>query len=118
MESHLAKYRKLVPSLALITHLANGGHGAIGIDAVLTALAWANYLETHAARAYASVTLVEVNAAKAIVAKIKSRDLPPEFTLRQILRKCWTFLSEKDEVEKGLELLIELGWLAARSRKP
>ena len=72
MERHLAKYRKLVPSLALITHLANGRHGAIGIDAVSTALAWAKYLETHAARAYASVTMVELNAAKAIVAKSRA----------------------------------------------
>src|SRR3546814_10544767 len=30
VESHLAKYRKLVPSLALIHHLAGFGSGAVG----------------------------------------------------------------------------------------
>jgi Protein of unknown function (DUF3987) len=29
LESHFSKYRKLVPALALINHLADGGNGAI-----------------------------------------------------------------------------------------
>ena len=48
LESHLAKYRKLVPSLALISHLADGGSGPITDLALLRADAYANYLETHA----------------------------------------------------------------------
>src|SRR3546814_13672811 len=43
VESHLAKYRKLVPSLALIHHLAGFGSGAVGERSVLAALAWAQY---------------------------------------------------------------------------
>ena len=34
LESHLAKYRKLVPALALINHLADGGAGPIGRTAL------------------------------------------------------------------------------------
>ena len=34
IESHLAKYRSLIPSLALIIHLADGECGNIGVQAV------------------------------------------------------------------------------------
>ena len=33
LEGHLAKYRKLVPALALIDHLAEGGNGGVGKEA-------------------------------------------------------------------------------------
>src|SRR5215467_10270694 len=52
LEGHLAKYRKLVPALALIDHLAEGGNGGVGKEALLRALAMAEYLETHARRIY------------------------------------------------------------------
>jgi len=52
IESHLAKYRKLVPALALICHLADGQTGPVSLDAVKKAIAWAAYLETHALRCY------------------------------------------------------------------
>jgi hypothetical protein len=39
LESHLAKYRKLIPALALINHLADGGTGAISETATLRVLA-------------------------------------------------------------------------------
>lgn len=70
VESHLAKYRKLVPGLALIHHLASGHKGAVRHESVLTALAWAEYLETHAQRVYASVTMPDIGAAKAIIKRI------------------------------------------------
>jgi putative DNA primase/helicase len=44
-ESHLAKFRKLVPGLALLLHLANGLTGPVGRQAVIQALAWAEYLD-------------------------------------------------------------------------
>jgi hypothetical protein len=51
LESHFAKYRKLVPSLALICHFADGGRGSIGRGAMIHALGWADYLKSHAVRA-------------------------------------------------------------------
>lgn len=39
VESHLAKYRKLVPGLALICHLASRETGLVGEDSILRALA-------------------------------------------------------------------------------
>ena len=41
LEGHLAKFRKLVPTLALLNHLADGGEGPIPQDALKRALAFA-----------------------------------------------------------------------------
>jgi hypothetical protein len=43
-EAHLAKYRKLVPALALILHLANRGTGPLTLGSLEKALAWSDYL--------------------------------------------------------------------------
>jgi putative DNA primase/helicase len=82
LEAHLAKYRKLVPALALIGHLVDCGKGPVGLPALDRAIAWSRYLETHARRAYGSVTYAEAATAKAILAKIRSGHLKSEFTLR------------------------------------
>ncbi|PWT94424.1 MAG: hypothetical protein C5B53_13205 [Candidatus Melainabacteria bacterium] len=114
LESHFGKYRKLVPSLALAIHLANGGHGPVNEVAILTALAWADYLETHARRAYASVTMVETTTAKAIAAKIKSGALKGEFLSHDVWRPGWSMLTDRNEVQKGLDLLVDMDWLGIR----
>jgi putative DNA primase/helicase len=44
LASHFAKYRKLVPTLALINHLADGGHGPVRNDAMLRTLGLASSL--------------------------------------------------------------------------
>jgi len=117
MESHLAKYRKLVPALALVLHLAGGGSGPVSERATLQALAWAEYLETHAFRAYASVTMPEVGAAKAIIARIRKGDLPRAFSSRDVWRPGWAMLSDREQVADALGLLVELDWLAVSKRE-
>jgi hypothetical protein len=52
LEGHLAKYRKLVPALALINYLVDNGQGEISQQAMRKALAFSKYLETHASRLY------------------------------------------------------------------
>ncbi len=54
LESHLAKYRSLFPSLALIFELIDGEDfpEAVGDRAALRALTWVEYLESHARRVY------------------------------------------------------------------
>ena len=71
LEGHLAKYRKLVPALALINHIADAGQGDVGEFSLLRALAFSKYLESHARRVYGASNTVELNAAKAILAHRK-----------------------------------------------
>jgi hypothetical protein len=72
-ESHMGKYRGLVPALALINHLADVGSGPIGEEALLRALAFAEYLESHARRLYGVSVDPGLFPAKAILKKIKKR---------------------------------------------
>jgi len=111
-ESHLAKYRKLVPGLALIFHLAGYGQGLVTKPPLLQALAWAEYLETHANRAYKSVTMPNVATAKAILKRIRKSDLKESFSSRDVWRPGWAGLSDSQQVSEGLQLLVDYDWLA------
>ena len=115
-ESHLAKYRKLEPGLALICHLADGGNGPVGRVAALRALAWAEYLETHARRLYASVAAPDAATARAIIAKIRSGALSTVLTVRDISRPQWAGLTDLDTIKSGVKLLVARDWLI-ESRK-
>jgi putative DNA primase/helicase len=110
LESHLAKYRKLVPALALISHLADGGTDAVGLDATLRALAWADNLESHARRAYGAAVQADTIPAKLILKHIRAGDLPDEFTARDVYRPRWAGLADSDDVQAGLDLLADCDW--------
>jgi hypothetical protein len=111
LESHLAKYRKLVPALAVIGHLADGGSGPIGEKALMRALAFADYLETHARRAYGSGTAGGVATAKLILPRIRKGDVADGFAARDIRRKEWSGLTDNEAIKAGLELLADLDWI-------
>jgi hypothetical protein len=117
MESHLAKYRGLVPKLALILHLLADGRGPIGLEAMLRALAWIEYLETHAARAYASVTSAEGAGARTILAKLHGGALASPFTARDVHQADWSGLGDREAVGQAIQLLVECDWLAEADRE-
>ena len=117
LESHLSKYRKLVPALALVNHLADHGVGAVSEAATLRALAFAEYLELHARRAYAAGSEAESAAAKVILARLRKGEIADGFTLRDIHQKGWSNLSDRDQVKAGLDLLTDLDWLAAKTEQ-
>jgi putative DNA primase/helicase len=117
LESHLSKYRKLVPSLALIIHLAEGNTGPVGKGATLQALAWGEYLESHARRAYGSVSQPEATAAKAILKRIRNGDLPGEFSSRDVKRPGWSMLNDSEQVQSALDLLVDYDWLLLEQRE-
>ncbi len=112
LESHLAKYRKLVPALALINHLADGGAGRISQTALARALALAEYLETHARRAFGAGAAAETAVAKLILARIRKGDLSDGFSARDIRRKEWSGLTDNDQIKAGLNLLADFDWIA------
>jgi len=110
-EAHLSKYRKLVPALALLIHLADNATGAIGEIALNKALAWAEYLESHARRAYASVTQAEAESARALLQRIRRGEVPNPFVPRDVYLKHWAYLSKPEEVHEAVRLLADLDYL-------
>lgn len=111
MVSHLAKYRKAIPALALILHLADNGTGPVSVEATTRALAWSEYLESHAVRAYGSVTGATAQAAKLILRRLG--ELPDPFTARDLHRRGWAGLSEREAVADALEMLVDYRHLFA-----
>jgi putative DNA primase/helicase len=127
LESHLAKYRKLVPGVALICHLVDAWAetedgtvkdlvvGPVSASAMVRAQEWAAYLETHAARVYASSNLAATDAAYAIIAKVKSGHLKAEgFSSKEVWRPQWSRLRDRDTVMAALKLLEDYDWLRVR----
>lgn len=117
IESHLSKFRKLVPSLALLFHVADGGSGPVDEAPMLRALAWASYLESHAKRVYGSGPASEAAAARAIVMRIRAGDLLAVFAGWQVWRPGWAGLADRESVQSGLELLVDLDYLAVERIK-
>jgi putative DNA primase/helicase len=114
LESHLAKYRKLIPSLALICHLIDENGGPLGSAAMERGIGWAAYLESHARRAYGSVTAAEADTARVILACIESGHLRSEFTARDVWRPSWSRLTDRTAVQAGLDMLVDYEWLTCR----
>ena len=110
-EAHLSKYRKLVPALALLMHLANRDTGSVSLTALHKALQWASYLEAHARRVYAAVLHPDTAAARELVKHLQRGDLGDRFKLREIYRKGWAALSSKEDAEAATEILCDLGWI-------
>jgi uncharacterized protein DUF3987 len=118
LEAHLAKYRKLVPALALINHLVDNGQNEISQTAMRKALAFSKYLESHARRLYGATNEPERAAAQAILTKIHEGELHDGFTAREVHQRDWSCLTVRDQVQAGLNLLVELHYLAASSAAP
>jgi hypothetical protein len=111
IEAHLAKYRSLIPSLALLIHLVGGGKHPVGVDALERACAWGEYLESHARRVYSQGIVPDDMAARELAARIQEGAVEDGFTTRDIYRHHWAGLSTREEVEKAVAVLIDLDWL-------
>ena len=110
MESHLGKYPSLVPSIALILHIAEGHIGPVDLLSTQKAIAWATYLEAHANRIYAPIIGADFVAARALAKKIKDRALPERFGLREVYRHGWANLST-EETRIAAEVLEDFNWI-------
>lgn len=116
IEAHLAKYRKLVPALALLIHLVDSSENAVCETALLKALSWAEYLESHARRAYASVLQAEAESARALLRRICKGDVDNPFLARDVYLKHWVYLSTPKEVHEAVQLLCDLDYLRAEEQ--
>jgi hypothetical protein len=118
IEAHLGKYRSLIPSLALIFQLADDIESSVvGELALSRAVAYSEYLKTHAIRIYESTTLGEIQAAKNLIRKIKKGDVQAPFTAREIQQKGWAGLNTPEMVKAVLGLLEDLNYLRSETKK-
>lgn len=120
MVSHLSKYRKLIPALALVFAMIDtpDSDSVIHEPELLRALAWGEYLRTHANRLYAAAVTPETTGAAALLVKIKAGKLADKdgvildsFTPRQVAIKHWAGLDTPDAVRKAADVLVDFDWL-------
>ena len=116
MTCHLAKYRSLMPSLALVLHLIDS-HAApvlepVSMRAARDAAAWCELLEAHARRIYQSALDGDLDAAVHLGERIKGK-LPNPFTARSVARKGWSGLTTTEEVRHAAGILQDRGWIKA-----
>lgn len=116
-ESHLAKYASLVPTIALILDLASGHRGAVKQCSVSMAVAWAEYLESHAARLYSIAATPARRCAQPLLKRLFHWPEDVPIRARSISKKGWSGLSDSKSVEDALELLVETGWLRSLPSK-
>jgi putative DNA primase/helicase len=106
LESHLAKYRSLAPSLALLFHLTDVGRGPVGEPSLLRALAWCEYLESHARRIYSPALAPELFAARELDRRLLG--LPQPFTAKDVYRNHWRSL-DREGTAAALATLEDFG---------
>lgn len=117
LESHLAKYKKLVPALALIFECTYGAaYGCtpseIGVKALSAAIAWAEYLESHAEKVYNCGTDRVIRPAQSLLRRIRSDQLQEPFSARDVYHsKHWSGLTSPEEVQEVLTYLCEHNYL-------
>ena len=110
LEAHLSKFRSLVPTIALLSHLIDSASGAVSDAALTRALAWAEYLEGHARRIYGAAVAPEIGAAVTLAGHLRRGDVVSPFVARDIYRRNWTGL-DVETAPKAIQVLIDHGWL-------
>lgn len=107
LESHLSKFRSLIPTLALLSHLAdNPDGGPVGSASLARALSWSEYLESHARRVYSPALTPELYAALELHRRLSS--LPNPFTSRDVYRKNWRGLDIRG-TKDAIQVLTDFG---------
>jgi putative DNA primase/helicase len=108
-ESHMSKYRSLMPSLALVFHLVEvvGGQrqGPVDLEAARMAAMWCDYLEHHARKIYAAELYPDQTAAHLLASKIRAGAVVDEMNVRDIYRPQWSGLATPEAVCDGIRLL-------------
>ncbi len=109
LQTHLNKYRSLVPSLALLTHLIDDGVSPVSPAALDKALRWATYLEGHLVRIYAESERPAKDSLDIMLENIKHGRIKDGMTAFEISRNNRHSLGNTTAVEACLEQLVTSG---------
>ena len=120
--SHLSKYRSLMPTLAVLFHLAdraagNGYADTVSLEHTRQAAAWCEYLESHARRVYSCIVTPQLRAACELADKIKKRKVGADgfFSCRDVYLKGWSGLDTAEAVKRAAVVLQDAGWVRDQS---
>jgi Protein of unknown function (DUF3987) len=124
--SHLSKYRKLMPALALLFELGDrascvGFEGSVlvnsdnlvSLEHTKQAAAFCQYLESHARRVYSCIVTPQLRAARELAEKIRKRKIGADgfFTCRDVYLKGWSGLDTPEAVKLAAAVLQDAGWV-------
>jgi hypothetical protein len=86
LRTHLGKHRKLVPGLALLFHLLDGGVGPVPFLQLRRSIRLSRLFEAHAVRVYHAGQRADVDAAANLLTRIKKGQLSTQLKVRDIYR--------------------------------
>jgi hypothetical protein len=118
-ESHVAKYRKLMPAVALMQHVADGpgggfgsfGSDRVGLTAAQRAAALVEFYDAHARRVYAPELARVTSPSAQLAAKIQAGAIRDGDSVRAIGRRGWSGLKTSGLVEQASAVLAAFGWV-------
>jgi len=123
LESHFGKYAKLMPSLALLIHIADCAIKTpdkmltkVSEEATRKAVKWCEYLETHARRIYSMGESAGMDAAKKIIDLVVDNKIPDTFSIGELQRKNLAGL-KGEQAKQAMELLEAYGWAISSTEK-
>lgn len=121
IESHLTKYKSMVPSLALLIHLADSHSvttiSPVSVVSLLKALAWTDYLESHMHKIYGMGKTTDQDNAINIAEKFGNQ-LNDSFTVRDVARANWKGIGTNKELAlSAINTLIDYGYVAEENRQ-
>jgi hypothetical protein len=121
---HLSKYRSLVPSLSLIFHVIELADmskqfrtSEISVATLNDAIAFSDYLETHARRIYRYFGDTATLSALSLAARLKAKKLEDGFNARTIIQKNWKNLTSYKQINDAIEILLDLEWLRVADKE-
>ena len=112
--SHFVKMEKTICSLALLFHLAlwveHRQQGGISAQALLMALGWMEYLESHARRIYGCATSAGTGPLVMLSRKLAAGAMADGFTARDLAKRHWAGI-DAASADNLLSELAERGWV-------
>jgi hypothetical protein len=110
LRSHLGKYRSLMPKVALLCHLADDDESLeVPLHQAVRATQWCELLEAHARRVYEDAS--PRSMASILAEKIQAGALSQRFTVREVLKKDWSGLKNREVVRALLQELEDARWV-------
>ena len=115
-ESHLAKYRSLVPSLALLFELmAKLGNGEsienVSAESIKMAIGLSEFLKEHAKKIYHEELSIAQKGSVLLAKKITEGAVKDGDSLRSIYRRHWSWLDTPDKLDIAISRLEECSWV-------